>query len=250
MKAATVGNAVNGFAACGIEPFNSMIFSDADFAPAATTDRHTDHQEPAQPPQQLGPAQPPGIVQPPQQPGSSSPEQPGYAQLPQQTSPAQSQPSTSKDVSPWGVRPLPYVNRPMTKGRSRVACSVITSSPVKTTLEAKAKEQKDKELRITLKADARNEKRLQKDKERLNGDKKKIKRQKLATQTIRPKLRRPYTTYKPCPSTSEQVSCPACDMDYSEPPTEVWIACCDCGQWWYESCSNYEGTGQYRCDYC
>ena len=41
MKAATIGNAVHRFAACIIEPFNSMIFSDDDFASAATTDCYT-----------------------------------------------------------------------------------------------------------------------------------------------------------------------------------------------------------------
>ena len=38
-KAATTGNAVNGFAACGIEPFNDDVFDESDFAPAKTTER-------------------------------------------------------------------------------------------------------------------------------------------------------------------------------------------------------------------
>jgi len=37
-KAATLRTALNGFKACGIEPFNPLIFPDDDFAPAATTD--------------------------------------------------------------------------------------------------------------------------------------------------------------------------------------------------------------------
>lgn len=39
LKAATSGNAVSGFSATGIEPYNSSIFSESDFAPAATTNR-------------------------------------------------------------------------------------------------------------------------------------------------------------------------------------------------------------------
>ena len=46
-----------------------------------------------------------------------------------------------------------------------MSCSVITSSPVKSALEAKAKELKDKERRIKLKTEASNERRLQKQKD-------------------------------------------------------------------------------------
>ena len=53
-----------------------MMFSDDDFAPAATIGRHTEHQKPAHPPQLPGPPQPqqqPGSSQPPQQPGPARP---------------------------------------------------------------------------------------------------------------------------------------------------------------------------------
>ena len=46
---------------------DDINFSDDDFAPAETTDRHTAHQEPPYPLQQPGPSQPPqqtGPVQP------------------------------------------------------------------------------------------------------------------------------------------------------------------------------------------
>ncbi|KAG5879704.1 hypothetical protein JTB14_008530 [Gonioctena quinquepunctata] len=39
-------NAVKGFEACGIEPFNSQCFSDADFAASLTTDRKLESIEP------------------------------------------------------------------------------------------------------------------------------------------------------------------------------------------------------------
>ena len=42
-KAATVGIAVNGFAACGIWPFNENIFTDEDFAPWQVTDVPIQH---------------------------------------------------------------------------------------------------------------------------------------------------------------------------------------------------------------
>ena len=38
-KAATAGNAINGFSACGIEPFNGDVFDDSDFAASIATER-------------------------------------------------------------------------------------------------------------------------------------------------------------------------------------------------------------------
>ena len=38
-KAATSGNAINGFSACGIEPFNDDVFDESEFAAAITTER-------------------------------------------------------------------------------------------------------------------------------------------------------------------------------------------------------------------
>ena len=46
-KSATVAKAINGFAACGIWPFNQNIFNNSDFAPAQLTDEdapNTKHQ--------------------------------------------------------------------------------------------------------------------------------------------------------------------------------------------------------------
>lgn len=39
-RAATVNNAVKGFRACGIEPFNANIFEESDFAPSVTSKRN------------------------------------------------------------------------------------------------------------------------------------------------------------------------------------------------------------------
>ncbi|GFV54742.1 uncharacterized protein TNCV_3844611 [Trichonephila clavipes] len=43
--------------------------------------------------------------------------------------------------------------------------------------------------------------------------------------------------------------CPACEEEYCDPPTEEWIQCCKCQEWWHEECSNYE-NGIFICDYC
>ena len=46
------------------------------------------------------------------------------------------------------------------------------------------------------------------------------------------------------------VVCPACNMSYEDPLTEDWIQCHQCNEWWPDSCSSYEGHGQFTCDLC
>ncbi len=55
----------------------------------------------------------------------------------------------------------------------------------------------------------------------------------------------------PVASTSKDgvTRCPACEEEYCDPPTEEWIQCCKCQEWWHEECSNYE-NGIFICDYC
>ncbi|GFX16154.1 uncharacterized protein TNCV_4704101 [Trichonephila clavipes] len=55
----------------------------------------------------------------------------------------------------------------------------------------------------------------------------------------------------PVASTSKDgvITCPACEEEYYDPPTEEWIQCCECQEWWHEECSNYENS-IFICDYC
>ncbi|GFX82230.1 uncharacterized protein TNCV_33381 [Trichonephila clavipes] len=45
------------------------------------------------------------------------------------------------------------------------------------------------------------------------------------------------------------IRCPACEEEYCNPPTEEWIQCCKCQEWWHEECSNYENC-IFICDNC
>ncbi|GFY02100.1 uncharacterized protein TNCV_5099611 [Trichonephila clavipes] len=35
------------------------------------------------------------------------------------------------------------------------------------------------------------------------------------------------------------VICPTSEEEYCDPPTEEWIQCCKCQEWWHEESSNY-----------
>ena len=53
------------------------------------------------------------------------------------------------------------------------------------------------------------------------------------------------------PSTStKKIICPPCNKEYIDPPEEDWIQCDSCKEWWHDACSNYEGQGNFICDYC
>lgn len=51
-------------------------------------------------------------------------------------------------------------------------------------------------------------------------------------------------------TSSAKIICPACEMEYTDPPEEDWIQCHVCEEWWHEACSSYEGGGKFTCDYC
>lgn len=44
--------------------------------------------------------------------------------------------------------------------------------------------------------------------------------------------------------------CPACTEIYADPPTEDWIACSKCSEWWHEACTAYEGQCDFICELC
>ncbi|GFW67725.1 uncharacterized protein TNCV_3445971 [Trichonephila clavipes] len=50
-------------------------------------------------------------------------------------------------------------------------------------------------------------------------------------------------------SKDDVITCPACEEEYCDPPTEEWIQCCECQEWWHEGCSNYENS-IFICEHC
>ena len=67
------------------------------------------------------------------------------------------------------------------------------------------------------------------------------------------RLSKTVTSAQPHISSDESkqdVVCPACSIMYKDPPTEDWILCCKCRNWWHGRCSNYEGHDVFTCDFC
>lgn len=221
-KAATVGNAVNGFKECGIEPYNPLVFSEHDFAAAKTTDHDVVSDE-----KENNSASPQTLVVENQQ--INPIEEPEDIENAESDAP-------KMPVSVFDFKPLPKAKQCEKKRKSKkMNSSILTSTPVKDMLEQSKKQKEEQE-------------RLKKQRKEAREAKKGVKRLKLSSCRPQSKKSRPNS---PVASTSKNgfTRCPACEEEYCDPPTEDWIQCSKCQEWWHEECSNYE-SGIFICDLC
>lgn len=234
-KAATVGNAVNGFKECGIEPYDPLVFNEHDFAAAKTTDHvpFTDNVESENATAHA--AAPKG------QSTETPDESPEEHEAEQNEEPGPSRNATSVKPKPcqsiFDLKPLPK-ERPSVRKRKSQCASVITSTPMKEMLSQKEAQKVEQERLKQQRQEARDAKKLVVTKKLKFDSCKKTKKHELPT---------PMTSAQ----TSEEsiVKCPVCDEIYVDPPSEDWIECYKCHTWWHEDCSNFEG-GKFVCDFC
>ena len=236
MRCATVEKGVSGFRTCGIIPVNRFVFSDADFLPADVTDQPMqtgkDHQSMSSDNEEENDFPEEGSEHP--QPSTSTVNRPtlSYSEprpstsavdTPPEPRPSTSSADTSRDIdtssNETALLQLPKISSFRKRMRKGKKSTILTSTPNKKQLE---EERNKKLVNDQKKSVTRN----------LNiGSKKKC--------NARDK-----------PSTPEdEVRCPGCEEMYEDPPTEDWVQCSKCRQWWHENCSSYEG-GKFVCDLC
>lgn len=252
-KAATVNNAVKGFKAVGIEPFNPLIFEDSDFSPAATTEREdpdkliepistnnhsieVDTQSDSDDDVALSILS--RKIKANKTPGPSKPN------LFIATEPNQDKLESTKrhlfaedEKSLREIRPIATSQRTSTS-RKKMSASIISSTPIKEALEMRQNEVAQKELRKKLRLEKKeNDGKLQKQKTLLS-----------QSETPGPSGLNIAKKKKEVNS-NIQYECPGCNELYQDPPSEDWIQCSSCLRWWHEYCSAYN-TGDFHCDYC
>lgn len=141
-------------------------------------------------------------------------------------------------VSVAQISPLPRMkNKRRGGGRVAMKSQVITDSPFKQQLEEKKKQEEEKKSRSKKKIP----------KLALNSPTNK----KALTAKGKKKGLPAKGRQKPSTSTAKEDDyiCPLCQEKYTDPPTEEWIKCMACEEWWHEQCTSYE-RGVFVCDNC
>lgn len=135
--------------------------------------------------------------------------------------------TVKKWSSPADVIPLPKRQEAQKRKSKKQKSEIFTSSPFKDQLIATEEKKRQAE-----------ETRLKK----LETKKKKLKFTSLKQCKGKRKIEQPSTS-------SDNISCPGCEEEFTEPPTD-WIQCTECKEWWHQACSNYESGLNFICDYC
>lgn len=141
-------------------------------------------------------------------------------------------------VSVEQISPLPRMKNKRRGGRRvSMKSQVITDSPFKQQLEEKKRQEEEKKKR--------NKKAIPK----LALDPPTNKKALVA----KDKKKALLTKRRQKPSSSkakeDEYYCPLCQEKYTYPPTEEWIKCMACEEWWHEQCTSYE-RGVFVCDNC
>lgn len=123
------------------------------------------------------------------------------------------------------IRPIPIeiVKKNIMPGRKPQQSEILTSTPIKTT-------QKQKRDVAAAK------KRCSFDSPGPSSNKKKT------------RTKRSYNT--DTVHSKSSYLCTVCKEKYIHPPIEDWIQCGACQEWSHEACSSYSGRGSYFCDEC
>lgn len=243
-RTANVGNAVNGFKACGIEPFNPHVFSDSDFLSAAVTERplveeqlpNNDHTLELDQNEENTPI---SCYRNEENIPKTSQKNEENTPIPSQThieSTSIISSQRNEDLKiPAKLPDLPVADRPKSTRRPRAEMPSleITSSPVKSILEMKIKKK--------LISEQQKQERL--NKRKLNKLMKENKSKKSGNE------KRQYVVTDHEDSADDE--CIYCQEPYrNDVRGEAWIKCLRCARWAHELCSGVDCWKTYTCEFC
>ena len=138
-----------------------------------------------------------------------------------------------KSLSVFDFKPLSKAKQCEKKRKSKkLSSSILTSTLIKVMLKEREKQKEE-------------QKRLKKQRKEAKKGVKKLKLSSCRPKSIKSRPNSPVAST----SKGDVIRCPACEEEYCDPPTEEWIQCCKCQEWWHEECSNCEND-IFICDYC
>lgn len=226
-KVASIDKAISGFAHCGLHPFDSLKFSDEDFAPSAVTDEplpgtsNSDNivDKPSQTEQGESSTNPNEIEN-----ASESVEAIGIRPF---TGEAQNAVLNSRnDISLTEmiaqIAPRPKISTPRKRTRKTETAQILTSTPNKVLLESKNAEAQSKLKKQPIKGNKK-------------GKSLAVKKPKKSV---------------PDSDSEEETFCLVCVEPYSNSKArEKWIRCVTCKRWAHLLCTASEGD-YYLCQNC
>lgn len=238
-RCSTMDRGIKGFESCGIYPINENVFTDEDFLPSSVTERNVQNpqinnsesesdsetsvplsvlrnnlKKKSTPQKQLIRSSP---VASTSRAAVESPMDALYF-----SPPASTVSQKNNLVSPEEIIPLPRRSEDQKRRKRGQKSEILSSTPFKEKLEAERAEKLRKEI---LQANKATKRHITNKKNKNDGKNLKL-------------------------SSSISHSCPACSEKYSDPPTEDWIQCQQCQEWWHEKCTAYESIGSFICDIC
>lgn len=286
-KVATVNNATSGFKTSGIWPIDRNIFSEEDFAAASVTDINLPSTSSVQNISQNFTAITSAALSAPESLPSTSYASIASEPIPStsyavssgvpaselsfetfarsSTSPTLSHSGTVTDLalaavttplasSPAvdtrsneftplsSIQPFPKatVQNRRRKGKKSI---IATDSPFKSELEKKNQEEEEKI--------AKKKRRLELKQERACKSKttKNTKNKTKKNDTTKDKTAKIKASERKLESKENDYFCALCGEKYVDPPTEDWIQCSLCNNWWHEQCTSYQ-KGPFICDIC
>lgn len=247
LKGATPANAISGFRASGIYPFNSHIIGDEHYAPSEVYQANAENLMSSETNVNLRREDEQNITaEEPNVPIASNNQEQLLEANFSQNMPIRNVPDSCEDTTinagtenlddflPQNItvsnilqeiRPIPVeVKKRNISRRKQQKSEILTSTPIKMALKEKhdAAAAKKKGLFDTP-----------------------------GPSNI--KIRK--TRAKGCPKKNKENKdshfyCTVCKEQYIHPPIEDWIQCDVCREWTHEACSSYSGRGSYFCDEC